>query len=671
MRKPMPMAYGLQRISPRSYAFVPRKGVEMGRRQPRPDRALWLAFCAAAMLMLGATSAATADVQYYVNVQPIQICPEGGNCAPVSEPGSQIGFADPSGANITRAILNQAGIDVNFLPVQTITAPPDLIQAPNTLQLLPGAVAGQVSSPDFQNLSNQNAISQGQPPSPAPPLSPDPHTINLFFVPFLNPNGSLAGSTYFGLAWIGNNGAAVDQAIFGTQSRFGIVGAVPDAIAHETVHVLGLDHPTDNTPQELNNLMSVVRNEPTISGALPALASGTAAQLNPVQIANIINPSGGPLNCFLNPIPNVVTSITPTDPILVAQCIEFAACWTRGTPTRWSDKLTSADLASLGLGTNQLLVAGQTSQTIIRLGATTIVFDTPAGPVTETLPQFSGSAHNDPCNFCEIDTLGLFPIPANATGATISGTFGNSIVPNSAGVNVCLGAGPPCAPVLTNDFSVMFKDPGRPGESLISLTLTAPVGFELVPSLFSQLHLPGDTPGITLSLLDPNCTISCTLIFSGNPFVSGDILDYTIGVCIVESDSCVLDSGVNDLAGGRYGYRFNDGYMTTSILKLINGELTASSRNPDLTTPTGLDLSKFTPFSTNLPCALPSGATSCPPLDLAVDNYNDLVFFQEVPEPSGIAAILAALGSWFGFDYRRRRRTESGRRGRYSVTQRA
>jgi hypothetical protein len=296
------------------------------------------------------------------------------------------------------------------------------------------------------------------------------------------------------------------------------------------------------------------------------------------------------------------------------------------------------------------------------LGGTAITFNTTTGLITETLPQFNGLAsHNDPCNFCEIDTVGTFSIPANAIDATISGAFGNSIVPNSAGVDVCLGAGPPCGPVLTNDFSVLFQDPGRPGESLISLTLMAPAGFELVPSLFSQLELSGDTPGLTASLLNPNCTISCTLVFLGNPFVLGDRLDYTIGVCAVESDACVLDSDITALAGGRYGYSFSDGYMTTSVLELVNGALMASSRMPDLTTATTLDLSRFTPFSTSLPCAMPPGDTSCPPLVLPGDDtIENLVFFQ-APEPPPVMIILVGLGLLLGLALHRRQGSRSSR----------
>ena len=131
--------------------------------------------------------------------------------------------------------------------------------------------------------------------------------------------------------------------------------------------------------------------------------------------------------------------------ILLGQCIEFAPCWTGPGPTAWSDALSGADLASLGLGASVPLVAAQTSKFFTRLGVTTFVFDTTTGTVTETLPEFSGSFHTDPCHFCEIDIVGTFTIPANALDGTISGTFGNSTKLTSAGVNVCLNSGVPCA----------------------------------------------------------------------------------------------------------------------------------------------------------------------------------------------------------------------------------
>jgi filamentous hemagglutinin family protein len=126
--------------------------------------------------------------------------------------------------------------------------------------------------------------------------------------------------------------------------------------------------------------------------------------------------------------------------ILVGQCIEFQACY--HATASWSTSLTGAALKSLG--TEAILGADQTSQFVIRLGVTTMAFSTPSGQVTEQLPQFSGGTHVDPCNACENGTVGTFSIPKNATSATISGTFGNSVVSSSAGVNVLLtSSGPP------------------------------------------------------------------------------------------------------------------------------------------------------------------------------------------------------------------------------------
>ena len=98
----------------------------------------------------------------------------------------------------------------------------------------------------------------------------------------------------------------------------------------------------------------------------------------------------------------------------------------------------------------------------------------------------------------------------------------------------------------------------------------------------------------------------------------------------------------------------SDGYQPTSVLGLVDGSLSASSWLPDLTTPTGLDLSLFTPFSTGLPCTITPPSTACPELNLAAENLDDLIF-QDVPEPSAIAIIMAGLGVWFGLDRRRRR----------------
>lgn len=129
--------------------------------------------------------------------------------------------------------------------------------------------------------------------------------------------------------------------------------------------------------------------------------------------------------------------------IFVGDCVEYAACWSSGSLTPWSDTLTLGDLTSLGLGTDTPFIVAQTSAYVIRLGVTTMTFDTSSGPVTETLGEFNGIGdYSDPCPapYCEVDTVGTFAIPSDALDATISGTFGNSVVPNSAGECLFLGS---------------------------------------------------------------------------------------------------------------------------------------------------------------------------------------------------------------------------------------
>jgi Metallo-peptidase family M12B Reprolysin-like len=476
---------------------------------------------------------AIAQVPYYVNVQPIDVCASNGtNCAPVNDGIAQVGFADPNtNQDITRAILNQVGIDVNFLPVQQyFTSDPTLQNL--SVTAIPGCVASPtnscLTSAGLQNLSFQPQISQGASPAANPlgvPLGSDPHTINMFFVNGLTPDPPGSGILY-GFSWIGNNGVAVGSNTFGFVTPRGAFDARPDTIAHELGHNLGLDHPTLNPGQPANDLLSmgsIPRTEPSGVGDL---TSGNADQLNPMQTTQLVNPDGGPLNPFLIPKAGVDTQVT------------------------------------------------------------------------------------DPREF--------------------------------------------------DDFSVSFQNAGRPGESLNTLTLTAPAGFRLDPSEFLQLNLPGDTPGITVTLSDPYCTASCTLIFTGDHFVFGDRVDYTIGVCGPgEEGHCSRLAG-NQLAGGTYTYFFSDGFQTTSRLQ-SNGQsiLDANSWNPDLTIPTSLDLALFTPFSTSLPCVIQPPATTCPALNLADANPAEEGGQQPavpVPEPPSIAIILAGLTFWFVLGSRRARR---------------
>jgi hypothetical protein len=509
--------------------------------------------------------AVAAPVQYFITIQPIDVCADDGTgCAMMNNlgagldnvasagPNVQVGFAS-NGINITNAIWNLAGINVVFQPTE---------QYNNTsfqnLQVTASTTnPGRFDSAQLQQLTQQPGLSQGQAPTVLPPpnplnaaLSPNPTTLNMLFVGSLIPDPSTPG-TLFGLSWIGNNGIAIGENAFGSFSaiRQQTVNARADTIAHEIGHNLSLDHSTfGNDPQAPPNSLSAgatrtlpnvtvtdVASQSNATWLTQIVPGGNVDQLNPTQIAQIINPfgavdgNGNPiLNAFLSPIANINTMIT--DPEGVA------------------------------------------------------------------------------------------------------------------------------------DFSVSFANAGRANESLKTLTLTAPVGFLLESSLFAQLILPGDTSGITVTLDDPHCTTSCKLIFGGNSFVLGDMIDYTIGVCALGVDNTCVPVSSNDLAGGIYTYLFSDSYETSSLLQSISASvLEATTWNADpAIAPQIVDPNGFVGAGAGRPPCVPiPPATTCPPLILAdADPAEEGT--AAVPEPPGVAIIVAGLGFWFLL----RRR---GGRGGYAV----
>jgi hypothetical protein len=207
-----------------------------------------------------------------------------------------------------------------------------------------------------------------------------------------------------------------------------------------------------------------------------------------------------------------------------------------------------------------------------------------------------------------------------------------------------------------DDFSVSFVNAGRSGESLKTLTLTPPPGVQLDPSFFAQLNLPGDSSGVIVTLADPNCRTSCTLVFGGNPFVLGDTIDYTIGVCAPGIDSACAPVSSNALAGGTYAYLFSDSYKTTSLLELISDSiLEATTWNVDpAIAPQIVDPSSFVGAGAGRPPCVPiPPATTCPALVLADANPAE-EGTGAVPEPPTLGIILASLVVWLILDYRRR-----------------
>ena len=281
----------------------------MGSWGQRWSRATWgLLLWAVACLAAG--SARAVPITDYITVQPIDVC--GAVCAPINNLGAgkniwtnapvgNVGFIDPSGVNVTRAIWNQAGIDVTYMPAvgyvngSFLTLPVTSCSANGT----------DCQSTQFQTLSQQAPISTGTVPNPTTPagvpVSRNATTINTFFIGALTPPQNQPGTLY-GLAWVNNNGVAIaSNSLAGS-------GARPDTLAHEIGHDLDLDHNTFGAGGAANLLTA--GNTRTIPSAANPLATlgKTTDQINTTQQQPQALLSG-----FMNPIPNVNTPVT--DPV--------------------------------------------------------------------------------------------------------------------------------------------------------------------------------------------------------------------------------------------------------------------------------------------------------------------------------------------------------------------
>lgn len=297
-------------------------------------------FPAAAALCLASRAAVAEPISDYITVQPIDVC--GVTCAPINNLGAghniwsnaaagAVGFMS-GGVNVTRAIWNQIGIDVTFMPAVGYVNSSFL-----TVPVASCSPLGtDCQSPVFQELSQQPAVSSGAVPNPTNPagipLSGNATTINAFFIGSLKPPATQPGTLY-GLAWVNNNGVAI-----ASNSLSGL-GARADTLAHEMGHNLDLDHTTLGAGGPPN--LETAGNTRTIpSSANPLATLGTTT--DQINMGTGSQQAQALLSGFLNPIPNVDTPVT--DP---PNQNDFTVSFANGTG-RPGEKLDTLTLTAPG-----------------------------------------------------------------------------------------------------------------------------------------------------------------------------------------------------------------------------------------------------------------------------------------------------------------------------------
>jgi hypothetical protein len=259
--------------------------------------------CSALMFAAACLAAggAAAQVQYYINVQPIDVCntPSSGisvtttpgtGCAPFNSlkttggavtSANPIGFVDMSGDadnghEATQDIWNHAGIAIAWEPMvyynntayQTID---DITLSSST---------GKYNSNLFQQLTGQTGISTetctgttGELPSTSTVLRPC--ILTMFFLTTLDPPTNQPGGILYGIGWIGDNGVAIAKNTF-----FPPIGTTPrnDTMAHELGHNNGLNHWDSYNQYQAVATGSISGTTVTITGVSGTLAVGQEIQ---------------------------------------------------------------------------------------------------------------------------------------------------------------------------------------------------------------------------------------------------------------------------------------------------------------------------------------------------------------------------------------------------------
>ena len=489
----------------------------------------------------------------------------------VVNPATGAAYPATGGIDITRALLNQIGIDVLFNKIVQYNSPTNsttgttyqtlnVVQTTNTV----GNVIFQ--SQDFLTLSQQNTISQtGKVPNPTipagVPISPTPSVINMFFVNKLNPPASQSGGQLYDFSWVNNNGVSI-----GGNTFFPPFPLTPriDTLAHAIMHNLGLDH--------------------TTYGAGP---------YEPESATNPFPPGG-----ILPPI--------PATPVL-GEC-------DAGYPTCMANLMTAGNLRTEPTVACVLSTSAACSNkpTLANGMADQITTEAQSKQFPTLLPVSQQAAVVDPSGF-------LQPIANSTTTLTASGS---SMTVNVAGP--AAGSGRPneklLAWVLTLPPGLQFNQQFR----VISQSRRNLLQDADFPNPDSD-NLP--TGAWNLGALYTQCaasTAQCLILEFNLPgAASNDAIKFSKGFTSAVSNA--------QLCGVDITFIFSDGYTTSSALGCPGGvvpaTLTASSQNPDPMSPVLPQIVNQTAFAAaaagNQPCTGGNPTTGqCPddPVQTGVED---------------------------------------------------
>jgi hypothetical protein len=554
------------------------------------------------------------EVPCYIMVQPIDVCASNGSsCAPfntVSSVGNPstagkdsagnfnnsaspnpIGFVvDPatglspgqpgysgSGVDVTRALLNELGVDLMWLPMAQYKSDinPNTNTTFQTLSVTQTTTSGvtHFQSSDFELLSYQKELSQGaQPPDPMFPNKPlgTPTTkISTFFLTTLNPPAQQAGGALYGFSWICNNGVSIAQNTFGFPKSRSSLPPRPDTIAHELGHNLCLDHTTFGAgpynPQSSSNPFPPGGITPPLPAKPLALECDPAYPGCPTNLMTTGSLRTPPtVGCALagytgHPVPATCLTGGVQMPSLL-----------NGTVDQVNTPVTS------GLPPQQLPVSQQAQ---VLTGGSNLLLP---NPLVGALPMKSGL---------------LNPIPHETTKAQIE-TDGSS-----------------SASII---FGVSGPTGGKPGETLVAWILTVPQEQtfatdsrfpivsqsreELVQDVDYYPHAGPNSlmrniayyPGADDTLANPiigtagpspcaSATAECLVVKFQRPGL-GEHDSVSFSKSIRSSSGGPITN--NDLCKAKITYVFSDGYATTSDFRpcpAASLPLVASSWGPDPT----------------------------------------------------------------------------------------